>query len=62
MIKNKLIPLIKTIQHFVSPPLPPPLEINGPILAIIGLAGSVTVVGATTNVGNRIKKKEAKEI
>jgi hypothetical protein len=49
-----------TIQHIVSPSLPPPPEINGPILAIIGLAGSVTVVGATTKIGNRMKKRGCK--
>ncbi len=59
-----------TIQQIVSPPLPPPPppptpplpppEKNGPILAIIGLIGSVTIVGATVNVGNRIKKRISK--
>jgi hypothetical protein len=51
-----------TIQHIVSPPSPPPLEVSGPILAIIGLAGSVTIVGASVNVGNRIKKRRSKRI
>jgi len=50
-----------TIQHIVSHPLPPPPEINGPILAIIGLAGSVTVVGVSVNAGNRIKKRRSKK-
>jgi len=45
----------------ISPPLPPPPEISGPILAIIGLAGSVIVVGATTNIGNRMKKRRSKK-
>jgi hypothetical protein len=49
-----------TIQQIVSHPAPPPLEISGPLLAIIGLAGSVTVVGATMNVGNRMKKRRSK--
>ena len=51
-----------TIQHIVSPPPPPPPEINGPILAIIGLVGSITVVGVTANVGNRVKKRRSKKI
>ena len=53
-----------TIQQIVShppPPPPPPPEINGPILATIGLAGSVTVVGATVNVGNRIKNRRSRK-
>ena len=49
-----------TIQHIVSPPPPPPPEINGPIMAIVGLIGSITVVGVTVNVGNRVKKRRSK--
>jgi len=49
-----------TIQHIIAPPLPPPPEINGPILAILGLAGSVIIIGATVNVGNRIKKRRSR--
>jgi len=49
-----------TIQQIVSPPAPPPPEITGPILAIIGLAGSATVIGVTANVGNRIKKRRSR--
>ena len=47
------------------PPEPtqtPPSEINGPILAMIGLASSVTVVGVTVNVGNRVKKRRSRKI
>jgi len=51
---------IFTIKQIVSPPALPPPEISGPILAIIGLAGSVTIVGASTNLGNRIKKRRGK--
>ena len=44
-------------------PIPPPTsEINGPILAMIGLVSSVIVVGVTVNVGNRIKNRRSKKI
>ena len=45
-----------------EPPPPPPFEISGPILAMIGLASSVTVVGVTVNVGNRVKKRRSRKI
>jgi len=53
-------------QNPVNPPIPPdptpppPGEINGPILAVIGLASSVTVVGVTVNIGNRVKKRRSR--
>ena len=47
------------------PPKPTPtspFEINGPILAMIGLASSITVVGVTVFVGNRVKKRRSRKI
>ena len=52
-------------SNTTPPPEPTPTlpsEINGPILAMIGLASSVTVVGVTVNVGNRIKKRRSTKI
>ena len=43
------------------PDLSPSSIINGPILAIIGLISSVTVVGVTVNVGNRVKKRRSRK-
>jgi hypothetical protein len=51
-----------TVQHIFSPPDLLSLEINGLVLATIGLAGSATVVGATINVGNRIKRRRSRKI
>jgi len=51
-----------TAQHAFSPPDLISLEINGFILATIGLASSATVVGITVNVGNRVKKRRSRKI
>jgi len=49
-----------TSQHTFSPPDLLSLEMNGLILGIIGLASSATVVGVTTNVGNRVKRRRSR--
>jgi len=51
-----------TAQYIFSPPDLLSLEMNGLVLATIGLAGSVTVVGVTVNVGNRVKKRRSSKI
>jgi hypothetical protein len=51
-----------TAKHIFTPPDLFPLEWNGLYLAIIGLASSATVVGATVNIGNRIKRRRSRKI
>ena len=67
-ICNATLEYLDPNQNPSNPTPPPeptptiPSEINGPILAMIGLASSVTVVGATVNIGNRIKKRRSRKI
>jgi len=51
-----------TAQHVFSPPDLLSLEMNGLVLATIGLASSVTVVGVSVNVGNRVKRRRNRKI
>ena len=48
-------------QHVFSPPDLLSIK-NGFVIAIIGLASSTTVVGVTTTVGNRVKKRRSRKI
>lgn len=49
-------------QHIFSPPDFLPFELNGLVLATIGLACSTTVVGVSVNVGNRVKRRRSRKI
>ena len=51
-----------TAQHIFSPPDLLSFEMNGFVLATIGLASSATVIGVTVNVGNRVKKRRSRKI
>ncbi|NVM19836.1 MAG: hypothetical protein HWN80_19190 [Candidatus Lokiarchaeota archaeon] len=51
-----------TSQHKFSPPDLLSLEMNGFILGVIGLTSSASVVGVTTNVGNRVKRRRSRKI
>jgi hypothetical protein len=51
-----------TAKHIFAPPDLLSLEMNGFVLATIGLAGSATVVGVTVNVGNRVKRRRSRKI
>jgi hypothetical protein len=51
-----------TEQHIFSPPDLLSLEMNGLVLATIGLASSTAIVGSTTTVGNKIKKRRNRKI
>jgi len=51
-----------TAKHIFSPPDLIPFEMNGFILATIGLASSATVVGVSVNVGNRVKRRRGRKI
>ena len=52
---------ILSIQHAFSPPDLLSIEMNGFLLATIGLAGNTAVVGSIVIVGNRIKRKRSRK-
>jgi len=51
-----------TAQHIFSPPDLLSLEMNGLVLATIGLVASATLVGVSVNVGNRVKRRRSRKI
>jgi len=50
-----------TAQHIFSPPDLLSLEMNGFVLATIGLVSSTAVVGSTVTIGNRVKRKRSRK-
>ena len=53
---------VLSIQHAFSPPDLLSIEMNGFLLATIGLAGSTAVVGSTVTIGNKVKKRRNRKI